>query len=172
MFFCLFVFVLFCFCFFVAFFTLNWFVYDLSVLRQLSPVKLNHRLWYASQLSSPSVLCIMMTIPLSFLLQSSIYYLSQSYLLKREISYASATDVFLKHLSIFSEAATRGVLWKKMFLQILQYSQESCKPATLLKRDSNTVVLLWILHRRRSANRCFWFFLTAGEQLLLYWLFY
>ena len=48
---------------------------------------------------------------------------------------------------------------KKLFLKISQYSQESIyvraslflikvagiRPATLLKRDSNTVVLLWIL---------------------------
>ena len=37
----------------------------------------------------------------------------------------------------FSEATTGGVLWKKLFLKIPQYSQESCRRATLLKRDSN-----------------------------------
>ena len=38
----------------------------------------------------------------------------------------------------FSEEATGGVLWKRLFLLISQYSQESCRPATLLKRESNT----------------------------------
>ena len=33
----------------------------------------------------------------------------------------------------FSEAATGGVLRKKLFLKISQYSQESCRLATLLK---------------------------------------
>ena len=41
-----------------------------------------------------------------------------------------------------SEAATGGVLWKKLYLKILQYSQESCRPATLLKRDFNTCFAL------------------------------
>ena len=40
----------------------------------------------------------------------------------------------------FSEAVTEGVLFKKLFLKISQYSQESCRPANLLKRDSNTVL--------------------------------
>ena len=44
-----------------------------------------------------------------------------------------------------SEAATGGVLWKKAVLKNLQYSQESCRPATLLKGDSNTAAFLWIL---------------------------
>ena len=71
----------------------------------------------------------------------------------------------------FSEAATGGVLWKKLFSKISQYSQESCRPATLLKRDSNTGVFLWIwrnfykyLFWRTSANGCFWFFKTATEH--------
>ena len=42
----------------------------------------------------------------------------------------------------FWEAATGGAFWKKVFLTILQYSQESCKPGTLLKRDPNTNVFL------------------------------
>ena len=46
---------------------------------------------------------------------------------------------------IFLEATTGGVLWKKLFLKHLQYSQESCRPATLLKKDSDTGVFLWIL---------------------------
>ena len=50
------------------------------------------------------------------------------------------------------EAANGGVLSKKMFLKILQISQEntcvevyfpSLRPATLLKRDSNTGAFLW-----------------------------
>ena len=42
-----------------------------------------------------------------------------------------------------TEAATGGVLYKKLFLKILQYSQES--PATLLNRDSNTDIFLRVL---------------------------
>ena len=42
----------------------------------------------------------------------------------------------------FSEAATGSVSWKKLFLKILQYSQESCRSATLLKTDFNTDVFL------------------------------
>ena len=42
-----------------------------------------------------------------------------------------------------TEAATGGVLYKKLFLKILQYSQGS--PATLLNRDSNTDIFLRLL---------------------------
>ena len=47
--------------------------------------------------------------------------------------------------------AARGILWKKSFLKIQQYSQEnSCvgawRPAALLKRCSNASVFLWILN--------------------------
>ena len=71
----------------------------------------------------------------------------------------------------FSEAAIGGVLWKKLLLKILQYSQESCRLATLLKTDSSTGVFLWILRdlkenlfQRTSADCCFWFFKRATEQ--------
>ena len=67
--------------------------------------------------------------------------LIQSYSLKRCIYQASATNVFLGN----SETTTGVVLWKKLPLKISQYSQESCRPATLLKTDSNTGVFLWIL---------------------------
>ena len=46
--------------------------------------------------------------------------------------------------SNFSEAASGSVRWRKLFLKNLLYSQESCRPATLLKRDSNKDVFLWI----------------------------
>ena len=39
----------------------------------------------------------------------------------------------------FSKAATGAALRKNLFLQILQYSQESCKPATLLKKTPTQV---------------------------------
>ena len=71
----------------------------------------------------------------------------------------------------FSEAATGGVLWKKMFLKISHYWQESCRPATLSKRGSNTVAFLWILlffqehlFWGTSANGCLWFFKAATEH--------
>ena len=35
----------------------------------------------------------------------------------------------------FLEAAYGGVLWKKLFLKILQYSQD-CRPVTLLKTST------------------------------------
>ena len=38
-----------------------------------------------------------------------------------------------------SEAATRCVLWKKLFLKISQYSQESCRRATLLEQTPTQV---------------------------------
>ena len=71
----------------------------------------------------------------------------------------------------FSEAATASILWKKLFLKTSQYSQESCRPATLLKRDSNTGFFLWILRNfqehlfwRTSVNHCLWSFKTATEH--------
>ena len=71
----------------------------------------------------------------------------------------------------FSEAATEGVLWKKVFLKFWHYSQETCRPATLLKRGSNAGASFWILRNfakhlfwKKSANGCFWFFRTATEH--------
>ena len=53
----------------------------------------------------------------------------------------------------------------------MQYLQESCKPAALLKRDSNADVFFWILQNfservfwRTSANGCFWFCKAATGQ--------
>ena len=44
---------------------------------------------------------------------------------------------------LISEAATKGVLCKKVFLEISQNSQENtCAPATLLKKGSGTGVFL------------------------------
>ena len=60
----------------------------------------------------------------------------------------------------FSEALAGGVLWKKLFLNILQYLQESFRPATLLKRDSNTDVFLTIL--RNFWEHLFWRTFTNG----------
>ena len=57
----------------------------------------------------------------------------------------------------FTEAAIEVFCYKKLFLEILQYSQETpvlesfsrkgqlLSPATLIKRDSNTGVFLWLL---------------------------
>ena len=71
----------------------------------------------------------------------------------------------------FSGEATGCVLWRKLFLKISQYSQERCRPVTLLKTDSNVGVFLWILRsfsehlfRRTSGNSCYWFYKTATEQ--------
>ena len=82
----------------------------------------------------------------------------------------------------FLEAATRGDLWKKLFLKISQYSQESCRPATLLKTDYNTSDFTWILQnyeedlfQRTSANITaasdfFKKLQNSGDELLLHWL--
>ena len=58
---------------------------------------------------------------------------------------------------IFSEAATRGVLWKKQFLKISQYSQESCRPQ--LKNR--------LQHRRFFPEYCEIFKNTYFEKHLL-----
>ena len=81
----------------------------------------------------------------------------------------------------FSEAAIRGVLWKKLFLKILQYSKESCRPATLLKTDSNADVfseyckifknIYFEEHLLTTASDFLKQLQNRGEQLLLYWLF-
>ena len=47
---------------------------------------------------------------------------------------------------VYSEAATRGILLKKVFLKIWQYLQENAcvrifRPPLLLKKDSNTTHL-------------------------------
>ena len=74
------------------------------------------------------------------------YYLIQSYLSKKkQIFYASVNDTFPGKFMCFSEAGTGSVLWKKLYLQISKYLQESWRPATLLKIDSNKGVFLWIL---------------------------
>ena len=82
----------------------------------------------------------------------------------------------------FSEAATRGVWRKKLSLKNLQYSQESWKPATLLKTDSTRDVFLWILgiykntyfeeHLLTAASDILKHPHNTGEELFLYWLAY
>ena len=68
----------------------------------------------------------------------------------------------------FSEAATEGVLWKKLFLKIAQYSQASSRPATLSPTQvfSSKYCKIIILRTlpRTSTNDCFWFFKTAIEN--------
>ena len=71
----------------------------------------------------------------------------------------------------FSEAVNGGVLWKKLFLKLSQYSQESCRSAVLLKRGSNAGVFFWLLWNfqehlfwRTFANGCLWFFKTATKH--------
>ena len=46
-----------------------------------------------------------------------------------------------------AEAATGGILWKKVFLEILQNSQDNTglKPVLYLKRGSGTCAFPWIL---------------------------
>ena len=53
-----------------------------------------------------------------------------------------------------TEGATRGVLWKKVLLEISQNSQGSFRPATLLKRDSSCEVCE--IFYRIPLGDCFW----------------
>ena len=88
---------------------------------------------------------------------------------------------FPRKVCIFQRQPREMFYAKKLFWNILQYSQESCRLATLLKRDSNTGVFLWVL--RNFWEHVFWIALVTagseflkqlqntGEQLLLYWLF-
>ena len=64
------------------------------------------------------------------------YYLIQLYLLKKSIT--SPPLMFSWKIYAFSEAVTRGVLWKKLFLKFFQCSQERCRHTTLLKTGSKT----------------------------------
>ena len=77
-------------------------------------------------------------------------------------------------LEIFNrgtEATTRGVLWKKVFLKILQNSQENTYArVSFLKRDSGTGVFLWILQNfqehffyRTPLDNCFWRYFTKND---------
>ena len=66
----------------------------------------------------------------------------------------------------FSEAATGGVLWKKLFLKISQYPQESYRPSTLLKTDSNTVFSPWILQNILKNTYFEEHLLTAASDFL------
>ena len=82
----------------------------------------------------------------------------------------------------FFKAATRGVAWKKLFLKISQYSQESCRPETLLKTDSNKEFSseyskifknsFFEEHLLTAASDFLKQLQNSGEQLLLYWLFF
>ena len=94
-----------------------------------------------------------------------------------------------------AEAASGGVLLKKVFLKILLYSQESTcvwvflinkvaglkanllkrRLATLLKRNSNTDIFLWILRNfqehliwKTSANGCFWRWCEKSLDLIFF----
>ena len=71
------------------------------------------------------------------------------------LKYKIVEDQFKNY---YSEAATSGVLLKKLFIKILQDSQQkclcwtlfliklqACRPTTLSKRDHNTGVSLWLL---------------------------
>ena len=66
----------------------------------------------------------------------------------------------------FFRTVTGGVLRKELFLNILQYSQESCRAATLLKKDFNTGV--FEEHLLMAASDFLKQLQNAREQLLLY----
>ena len=91
------------------------------------------------------------------------YYLIQSYLMK----YKSITPpplMFSWEIFGFFRSSYRTCFMKKALLKFLQYSQESCWPATLLKTYSNTGVFLWIL---RNFNSTYFQEHLLSEQLLL-----
>ena len=72
-----------------------------------------------------------------------------------EFSKISKNTFFTEHLRttasafFFSEAATRGVLWKKMFLKILQNSQENTFGLRNFQKH---------LFNRTPLDDCFWLF--------------
>ena len=74
------------------------------------------------------------------------YYLIQSYLLKWYIYYASPL-MFTWEIYEFFKSSHYECFMKKLFLKLLQHSQESCRPATLLR----TPIL------KNICNSCFWF---------------
>ena len=82
----------------------------------------------------------------------------------------------------FSEAATRDVLWKNLFLKNSQYSQEGCRPVTLLKTGRNTLFsseyseifknTYFEEHLLTATSNFLKQLQNSGGQLVLYWLFY
>ena len=72
-----------------------------------------------------------------------------------EFSEISKKILFTEHFRMitsafsFSEAATRGVLWKKMFLKILQNSQENAFGLQNFQKH---------LFNRTPLDDCFWLF--------------
>ena len=54
--------------------------------------------------------------------------------------------MFFWEIYDFSRSTHRRCFMKKAVLKVSQYSQESSRPATLPKTDSNTGVFLWILN--------------------------
>ena len=84
---------------------------------------------------------------------------------------ASATNIFLGKLWIFQKQPLEVFYGKAVFKILAIFTGWICRPATLLKRDSNTGVFLWILWNlsehlfwRTSANSCFWLFKTPIEH--------
>ena len=53
---------------------------------------------------------------------------------------------------------------KAAVLKNFEYSQKSCRPATLLKRDFPLNIAKRTPIWRTSANGCFWHFKTATEH--------
>ena len=71
------------------------------------------------------------------------YYLIQSHLSKKNKSFTAPVMIlFLENLCIFQKQALEVFYVKKLYLQISKYLQESWRPATLLKIDSNKGVFL------------------------------
>ena len=102
------------------------------------------------------------------------------YVKEANTSYCLLSDRIFVTSDIFSEAATWGVLWKKVFLEISQNSQENTcarvlfnkvaglRPATLLKKrlchrcfPVNFVKYLRTPFYRTPLDDCFWFFPTV-----------
>ena len=89
-----------------------------------------------------------------------------------------------------TDAANGGVLWKKLYIKISQYSQEnSCvgisvlikflNKISLLKRYYNAGFFLWIFQKnfhehqfwRTSVNKCFWYNNLLLHEALMNWFF-
>ena len=56
---------------------------------------------------------------------------------------SSIFDKYVRRSSLFAEAATGGVLWKKVFLKILQNSQENTCASNFIKKETLAQGFFW-----------------------------
>ena len=123
-----------------------------------------------------SILVSMYCIISSSTLPAYFIYVKTSHAEKNKLTVFIFIPSCPELISVTPEAATRGVLSKKMFLKMSEISQKNTcgrslsliklqvfRPTILLRRDSNAGVFRWNLRNfqelllwRMSANDCFW----------------